>query len=64
MKIRTLAKSMGWITTLAKVAADPPQTKGSKVLANELGALVLVAVAIVFCLFGTERRKLLGEKDT
>ena len=64
MKILTLAKSMGWMTTLAKVAADPPQTKGSRALANEFGAFVFVAVAIVFCLFGTERRKRLTEKDT
>jgi hypothetical protein len=35
----TLARSMGWITTLAKVAADPPHTNGSKVLDNEFGAL-------------------------
>lgn len=31
---RTLARSIGWIQTEAKVAADPPQTKGSKALAN------------------------------
>ena len=30
---RTLARSIGWMATEAKVAADPPQTKGSAVFA-------------------------------
>ena len=32
-KILALAKSMGWMTTLANVAAEPPQTNGSAMLA-------------------------------
>jgi hypothetical protein len=30
----TFAKSIGWITILAKVAAEPPQAKGSIFLAK------------------------------
>ena len=42
---RTLARSMGWMTTLANVAAAPPQTKGCNDLAMGLGfAGVMVAV--------------------
>lgn len=33
--MRTLARSMGWITMEANVAAEPPQTKGSAILATE-----------------------------
>ncbi len=32
----TFAKSRGWMITLAKVAAAPPQTKGSNVFVMEL----------------------------
>ena len=32
----TLARSIGWMMTDAKVAAEPPQTKGSAVLANPM----------------------------
>ena len=32
----TLARSIGWMTTDAKVAAEPPHTKGSAVLANPM----------------------------
>lgn len=28
-----MARSIGWMTTLANVAADPPQTNGSAILA-------------------------------
>lgn len=32
----TLARSIGWITTEAKVAAEPPHTNGSAVFANPM----------------------------
>lgn len=38
--MRTLARSIGWITTEANVAAEPPQTKGSASLAIEVSGMV------------------------
>ena len=38
----TLAKSIGWITIDANVAAAPPHTNGSSALAAELTALAVM----------------------
>lgn len=37
-----MARSIGWITQLAKVAADPPHMKGSAVLAIPIFSLLCV----------------------
>jgi hypothetical protein len=53
---------MGWIQTLAKVAANPPHAKGSNAFATALGvfscvAVVIFVVAIVEVMFVTNRSK-------
>ncbi len=41
-KIRTFARSIGWMIMLAKVAADPPHTNGSAALANPFVSGILL----------------------
>ena len=42
--MRTLARSMGWMTMEANVAAEPPQTKGSASLAMDVSGIVYCAI--------------------
>ena len=42
----TFAKSIGWITTDAKVAAEPPHTNGSNALAKPLFDFAVIDLLI------------------
>jgi hypothetical protein len=50
---------MGWITTLAKVAAEPPQAKGSIFLAK---ALVVGFSSAVILIFSNYNKKVWNSK--
>ena len=45
-KLLTLAKSIGWITIDANVAAAPPHTNGSNAFATPLAALAVIDLLI------------------